>query len=199
MAFPRNTATNGTDAQNLLVNYAAAQGIAQPAGGLSQIDMLSLVVANMLQEAATGTVTPLALSSTVIDGLGTLRVARATFDPSANTSQRTEAAHNLGVTLPISSVVVGGFVQVNTAFTGVGASIAIHVQAANDIVSAAAISGAPWSTIGQKAIVPKANTPESTGVVCTAARAITATVTGAALTAGKAVVFLYYVPGNVSA
>lgn len=50
MSFPSTTATNGTDAQNLLVAKAAAQGIAEPTGGLSQQDMAALVIGNLLQD-----------------------------------------------------------------------------------------------------------------------------------------------------
>lgn len=132
-------------------------------------------------------------------GLGNLRVARFLFD-CAVAANLPVGAHGVGVTLPIHAIVVGGFVDVNTAFTGEsGATLAIHVQGANDIISATAVSGAPYSTIGRKAIVPKANTPESTSVKCTAAREITCTVAVAALTAGKLTGYLYYVEGIASA
>lgn len=130
------------------------------------------------------------------DGLGTLKVARATFDPSADSAMRTVAAHGLGVTIPDKAVVVGGFQDCITGFTSANTNngtVAISVQSANDIQAAAAVSGAPYSTTGLKAIVPKANTPESTGIKLTAAREVTATVGTSALTAGKLVVFLYYV------
>lgn len=131
------------------------------------------------------------------DGLGVLRVARATFDPTATAGQRTQAAHNLGVTIPDKAIVVGGVVQVVTAVTSGGsATLALSVQSANDIITAAAVSGAPWSTTGLKAIVPKSNTPESTGIALTAARAITATVATADLTGGKLHVFLHYLMGS---
>ena len=140
------------------------------------------------------------------DGLGVLRVARFTFDSagtdSADADNSATGAHGTGVTLPIHAMVVGGFVDVNTAFTSENtnnATIAISVQAANDIISAAAVSGAPYSTIGRKAIVPKANTPESTSVKTTAAREITCTVATSALTAGKLTGYLYYVEGVASA
>jgi hypothetical protein len=139
------------------------------------------------------------------NGLGSLRVARFTYDTaakdSAGANNTTVAAHGMGVTLPNNAIVVGGFVDVNTAFTSGGstAQIAIKVESANDIISAAAVSGAPYSTIGRKAIVPKANTPESTGVKTTAAREITCTVTVEALTAGKLTGYLYYVEGIASA
>jgi hypothetical protein len=139
-------------------------------------------------------------------GLGVLRVARFLFDTAAKDSggtvlNTTVAAHGTGVTLPIHAIVVGGFVDVNTAFTSANstATIAISVESANDIISAAAVSGAPYSTIGRKAIVPKANTPESTSVKATAAREITCTVAVQALTAGKLTGYLYYVEGIASA
>jgi len=108
----------------------------------------------------------------------------------------------LGVTLPIHSIVVGGFVDVNTAFTSNGANageIAISIEAANDVISSAAVSGAPYSTIGRKAIVPKANTPESTSLKCTAAREITATVAAQTLLTGKLTVYIYFIVGKASA
>ena len=130
-----------------------------------------------------------------IDGLGNLRVARATFDPSANASERTVAAHGLGVTLPDNAIVCGGFYDVITTFTSPTsdtATIALSVQSANDIVVAVAIAtGTPYD-IGLQAIVPKANTPESTGIKLTAARELTATIAVEAVTAGKLILYVYY-------
>lgn len=140
------------------------------------------------------------------NGLGALRVARFTFDTatndSAGVSNTTVAAHGTGVTLPIHAIVVGGFVDVNTVFTSQNTNngtIAIKVEGANDIISAAAVSGAPYSSIGRKAIIPKANTPESTSVKATAAREITCTVGTSILTAGKLTGYLYYIEGVASA
>lgn len=133
------------------------------------------------------------------DGLGVLRVARATYDLGV-AANRPIGAHGLGVTLPIHATIVGGWMDVNTAVTGeLNATLAIHVQAANDIQAAAVVSGAPWSTIGRKAIVPKANTPESTSIKTTAAQEITATVGTAALLTGKVTIYLFYVEGIASA
>ena len=91
--------------------------------------------------------------------------------------------------IPSGSTIVGGFMVVDTAITGVGASVGITVESAGDVVAVAAISGAPWSTTGKKAIIPKRNTPETTSVTTTAARNILVVVSGADLTAG--VVRLY--------
>jgi len=133
------------------------------------------------------------------DGLGVLRVARVTFDL-AVAANRTAAAHASAVILPAQALVVGGFMEVNTALTGeANATLAVSILQANDIQTAAAVTGAPWSTTGRKAIVPKANTPESTSIKLTAAKAITFTVGTAALLTGKVTVYLYYVEGAATA
>lgn len=135
---------------------------------------------------------------------GSLNVARFEFDTAgrdtAGAANTAVGAHPLNVTLPAHAIIVGGFLDVNTAFTSGGAAtLALSVEGAGDIVAAAAVSGAPYSTIGRKAIVPKANTPESTSVKTTTARKVTATVATAALTAGKLTGYLYWVPGVASA
>ncbi len=132
------------------------------------------------------------------DGLGFFRVARATYDFAEHGGAI--GAINLGVTVPDDAVVCGGFVDVKTTCTTAGAdagTMALHVQGAGDIVAAIAVSDGtnPWDA-GLKAIVPKANTPESTGIKLTAARAITATIAGQAFTAGKFTLFLYYLVGD---
>lgn len=136
---------------------------------------------------------------------GMLQVATFTFDAGQldhnGVANTTVAAHPTEVELPAHAIVVGGFFDVNTVFTSTNstATIAISVEAANDIQTAAAVSGAPYSTIGRKAIVPKANTPESTSVKTTVARHITCTVAVQALTAGKLTGYLYWLPGVASA
>lgn len=134
------------------------------------------------------------------DGLGCLRVAKFTFDAGV-AANLPVGAHVTGVKIPAQSIVVGGFVEVNTAFTSTNstATIAIKVEGANDIIAAAAVSGAPYSTIGRKAIVPKANTPESTSVKCTAERDITCTVAVEDLLTGKLSGYLYFIEGVASA
>lgn len=168
-------------------------------GSTATIQVLHLPEVTSPVEA--GAVGPTALSPALAgttDGLGLLRVAKATFDPSAVAGMRTIAAHGLGVTIPDNAIVVGGFIEVLTTFTSAtdAATIAIHAQTANDIRAAVAIStGTSWDA-GMQAIIPKANTPETTGIKLTAARELTATVAVEALTAGKATVFIYYVQGD---
>jgi hypothetical protein len=129
-----------------------------------------------------------------VNGLG------ITFDwageDSAGVDNKAAGAHGTGVILPDNAIVWGGFVDVITPPTSGGAAtIAVSLQSANDIISAAAVAGAPWSTAGIKAIVPKTNTPESTGIKLTADREITVTVASEVLTAGKFSGYIEYVEG----
>jgi hypothetical protein len=138
------------------------------------------------------------------DGVGNLRVARFTFDTEAVDSDGVDnidvGAHGTGVTIPAYAIIVGGFFDVNTPFGSAAdsATVAIRVEGANDIQTATAVSGAPYSTIGRKAIVPKANTPESTSVKTTVAREITCTVAVQALEVGKLTGYIYFVDGILS-
>lgn len=92
--------------------------------------------------------------------------------------------------VPLGVTILGGYMNVSVAPVGAGASIGVTVESAGDIVAVAAINGAPWSTTGKKAIVPKANTPESTSVTTTAERDVLFVVSAAVLTAGTVVVYL---------
>ncbi len=130
-----------------------------------------------------------------LDGLNQRRTAIFTFDAN-DEANMTVDDHAASWTIPANSIIVGGVVDVIEAFTGeASATLAISIASADDIVAAAAVAGAPWSTTGLKAIKPKANTPESSGIKLTAAKAITATVGTAALTAGQAVIYLDYYEG----
>ena len=107
------------------------------------------------------------------------------------------SAIGLGVTIPDNAIVVGGFVEVVTTCTSSDDSgeMALHIQTANDLVTATAISGGSniWDA-GIHSIVPAGT--GATAIKCTAARAITATITTDAFTAGKLNVWLKYVMGE---
>ena len=121
-----------------------------------------------------------------------VKCARARWDFSVDGGA--VGAISIGPTgqIPAGAYITHGFAEVDTAVTGGGsATLAIHVEAADDIVAAAAVSGAPWSTTGLKSIVPVAT--GATAKKTTAARTITATVGTAALTAGVVDVCLFYV------
>lgn len=136
----------------------------------------------------------------------------ATFNPSAVTGDRTVAAHGLGVYIPAKAIVTKVWIDVITTFTD-GASdtatIAIHLQSADDVVAAIAIADASnvWdaglrgSKIGfpnfgadaaHDSAVEVAALFAGTFLKMTAEREITATVATAALTAGKANIFVEY-------
>ena len=150
-----------------------------------------------------------------VAGIQVTKVAMAIFDPSANTAQRPVGAYGLGVYLPDNAVITRAWVDVITTFTSAGAdagTIALHSQAANDIVSAIAISDASnvWdaglhgSKLGFPAIAGSTASDTALEVAAlfagsylklTAEREITATVAVQALTAGKAAIYVEYVVG----
>lgn len=149
------------------------------------------------------------------DGLSAVRVARATFDPSAIAGHRTIGAKTLGVTLPINAIITRMWWDVVTTFTSAtdAATIAFHAEGAGDLQPALAISDARniWDA-GRRFGLPGlpnlgADTAHdsqaevaalfaATFVKTTAARLITATVAVEPLTAGKAILFVEYVIGG---
>lgn len=93
--------------------------------------------------------------------------------------------------IPADATILGGLVEVDTVLTSGGAAtVAVQVEAANDIVTAAAISGAPWSTTGRKSVIPVFT--GATTVKTTAKRDISIVIGTAALTAGIFDVVLFY-------
>jgi hypothetical protein len=119
-----------------------------------------------------------------------LRVARATYDFAADGGAVSAITLLPAATIPDNSIIIGGWLEMETALVGSGASVALHTQAADDLVAAAAISGAPWSSTGRKDILP--DMTGSATLKTTAARNITATITAAVLTAGKFNVVIFY-------
>lgn len=86
--------------------------------------------------------------------------------------------------LPSGFVAINSIIEIITPLTSGGAATAgLQVEAAGDIVAAAVVSGAPWSTGGRKAgIVQSTATSIKT---TTATRVPSLVVAVAALTAGK--------------
>lgn len=131
------------------------------------------------------------LSSGAFDGSGTgvfrggsaIRTITAIYD----FAKHGGAQGNITIgSIPSGSTIIGGYMNVNTALTSGGAATGlISSEGAGDIIASALVSGAPWSTTGKKAIVPKRNTPETTSITTTAARNILFVVGTADLTAGK--------------
>lgn len=147
------------------------------------------------------------------NGLGTVYLATAIFDPSANTDERTVAAHGLGVYIPDNAIITKAWYDVITTFTSPtsdAATIALHVQGAGDLVAANDIadSTAPYDAglhgtlLGYPAFGADAAHDTALEVAAlfagsmlktTAERELTATVAVEALTAGKLILFVEYV------
>jgi len=139
-------------------------------------------------------------------------LAQALFDPSADSTKRPTATYGLGVYLPVGAIITNSWLDVITTFTTAGAdagTIAIQAQAANDIVSAIAVSAAGdvWdagirgglhgssamATVAGDTTVLDAARKALSYLKLTAEREISVVVGGQALTAGKMIVFVEYV------
>lgn len=92
--------------------------------------------------------------------------------------------------LPAGVIVLGGLIEVDTAIVGAGASLALQAEGAGDLIAAAAVSGAPWSTTGRKSVIPVFTGASS--LKTTQARDVVAVVSAAVLTAGVFDVLLAY-------
>lgn len=143
-------------------------------------------------------------------GLAVKYVACGIFDPSADTTKRPIATYGLGVYIPTKAVITKAWVDVITTFTTAGAdagTIAIQVQAANDVVAAIAVSAAGdvWdagihgSILGTPALSGNAATAIESAALnaasmlkTTAERELSVVVGGQALTAGKMAIFVEY-------
>lgn len=182
----KNVDTLAIADSGLKLGAGAGTAVTSTAAELNILDGVTATTAELNASSAA--------ASLLADGLIRMGMARATYDFAEHGGAI--SAISLGVSLPDNAIVIGGFVDNITTLTSAtdAATMALKVEGANDIVSAIAISDGsnPWDA-GKKAIVPKSNTPESTGVKTTAARAITATIAVEAVTAGKFVVFLHYV------
>lgn len=150
-------------------------------------------------------------------GLATRYVAAGIFDPSADTSKRPVGTYGLGVYLPAGAIVTNSWYDVITTFETASAdagTIAIQVQAANDVVTAIAVSdaGNVWdagvrggkhgsgimaTVAGDTAVLASAR-KATTYLKCTAERELSVVVGGQALTAGRMIVFVEYVISSVA-
>lgn len=88
--------------------------------------------------------------------------------------------------------ITGGWMEVTGTPTAVSGtpSIGINSVGTGDILGTASVLGAPWSTVGKKAILPKVNTPESTNLTMTADTNVQVAITTAAISTGKFTVYL---------
>ena len=127
--------------------------------------------------------------------VGMSRWAKGVYDTSFGAHGVMNTATTLGCELPDNAIIVGGVIDVVTGFASTGsdaATIAIHVENADDIVAAIAVSHGDnaWDG-GLHPVVPSRTSPIKT---TTSNRDITVT-TGASqdLSAGKMIIWLEYI------
>jgi hypothetical protein len=128
----------------------------------------------------------------VIEGTKGLKTWKGSYDFAVDGGAvSTIALRSEDGQLPNGAVVMGGYAKVTTPLTSGGAGTgALQVEAANDTIAQAAVSGAPWSTAGRKSVIPVFT--GATSLETTAARSPSFLIGTAALTAGKFDVILFY-------
>lgn len=129
--------------------------------------------------------------SPVIEGAESRGVAKFSYDFDAQGGVAGDIIL-AGTPLPKNAIVWDGVVDVITPLTGAGGTTAAvtTAQSANDLITAAAVSGSPWSTAGSKAIVPVGDAANS--IKMTADRAPKLVIGTHDLTAGKFNLFIEY-------
>lgn len=131
-----------------------------------------------------------------LKSLAGLHITPFVFDTAANdaggtpASNKTVAAHPLAVTIPDNAIVIGGSIDVIAAVTSGGdATVAIHLADANDLLTAT----------GKASLTLAAQLPMAAVIAApiklSAEKAITVTVGGAALTAGKINGYIIWMEG----
>jgi hypothetical protein len=104
---------------------------------------------------------------------------------------RSAGGSSVGNELPAGSVILGGYLEVDTAATSGGTpAVSIGSEGAADLVASGTLAATGLSTTGRKSLVPAFS--GATSVKTTAARSVTLTIATATLTAGKFRVVLLY-------
>jgi hypothetical protein len=129
--------------------------------------------------------------NTRIGGTVTVLVAEYDFakDGGAIGTITMRSLGEMGSSIPSGAIIKNGLLQVLTAVTGTGASVALQAESAGDLVATAAISGAPWSTTGMKTLIPQG---AASAILTTAERPLKMVISAAVLTAGKFRVYVDY-------
>lgn len=121
-----------------------------------------------------------------------LMIARGRYQFSVDGGAVSQIALTTGTPIPSGALILGCFLDVTTAPTSAGAAtISVDSEAAADLNAADAISGAPWTGTGWKAMD---KTWATAPIETTAARNISITIGTAALTAGDFTVIVFYLP-----
>lgn len=102
---------------------------------------------------------------------------------------------NPGNAFTAATEIFDSILDVLTPLTGgAGATAALQVEAAGDVVAAAVVTGVPWSTAGRKAGIPVS---AATSIKTTASRTPSLVVAVNPLTAGKFRLVLEYIDPTV--
>ncbi len=151
----------------------------------------------IVSETLSTVVSLAAASSTNVNAKKVVVEFDATGGKAIGAYSATDAATGAAVTIPINARVSRGFYAVLTTFTSAGAdagtiSAGLLVDDVAGIVAAIAISDGsnPWDAGMHECI--QVGTAATMGELTTAARAVTFTVGGQALTAGRLVMVLEY-------
>lgn len=127
----------------------------------------------------------------IMEGQPGLKEAKGEYDFAVDGGAISTIQLRSDDTIPPGAIIEGGYIEVDTVPTSGGAAtISAGSEAAGDLQAAAAISGAPWSTVGRKSITPAFT--GATTVKTTAARTLAIAIAAAALTAGKFRVVVFY-------
>lgn len=127
-------------------------------------------------------------TSYTADGLLSLRVARVTYDVSADGGGI--GAHGLGVSLPANALLKQAYFYVKTQFVSASnGTVALSCEDANNIYSATNITG---QSAGAITAGVQTGTAANMSSAIASACEITATVASASYTAGKLNLFLEY-------
>lgn len=126
-----------------------------------------------------------------VDHGAAIKIARGDYDFAVDGGAQGDI-DLMGVAgLPADAIVLGGLVEVTAALTSAGAAtVALKAEGVGDVIAAAAVSGAPWSTVGRKSVIPDMSGANS--LKTTADRDITMTIATADLTAGAFKAVLFY-------
>lgn len=146
--------------------------------------------------SATGNVhlnTGTTVGSPVWELVSGIRLARATYDFSVDGGAVSTITPATNSVIPDKSIILGGIIDITTAFTSGGSATISCGTSAGSSATALKAATAVASWTGLLAVVPVFTA--ATMVKMTAAGSITLTVAVAALTAGKAEVKLLYIPG----
>lgn len=140
---------------------------------------------------ATSSLTEANVITQAADGLNIARVARATYDFAVNGGA--VSAIDLGVTLPAKSVITNSLMEIVTPIvsTNNDGTFAVSCEDANNIFTATDIDGQGALSVLKGTALPSA----PVGGIAAACN-ITASIAVHAFTAGKVIIWVYYVVGE---